>query len=140
MAGHQRHIFHPVVLLMIPFGKMKAFCQNKNCLQQIVLIFPNLNFFRFLQKKLSLQTEKRHFYEIISFNTNSTANLSPLLILKKFKFFSKKTSILFKNTQILNVLRNLNISIRQICHNLVVNSFHYKNRRTSDTFTSDFIN
>ena len=42
---------------------------------------------------------------------HSTAKLSPLQILKKFNFFSGKTIYLSKKTQILDVLRDLTISV-----------------------------
>ena len=75
-GGHHQHIFHPLFLLKRPFKKMKAFFfSKKNYHHQISIIFPNLKFVDFC-KKTSTQPEKRHFYEIISFDTHSTANLS----------------------------------------------------------------
>ena len=49
---------------------------------------------------------ERHFEAKIPFETHSRKKLSHLAILKKFKFFSRKTHLFFrKKNQILNILR-----------------------------------
>ena len=57
--------------------------------------------------------EKTRNITILPFDTNSTAILPSIAISKKkFKYFFKKFQLfLFKNTQILKVLRNLTISV-----------------------------
>ena len=45
------------------------------------------------------------------FDTRSTANLSPLAFLKKNQVLSENPSIFSKKTQILNVLRNISVSV-----------------------------
>ena len=55
---------------------------------------------------------KNHFYEIIPFDTHSTANLPPSTILEKGQvFFSKNQSTFRKKPQILNVLSILTIQV-----------------------------
>ena len=48
------------------------------------------------QKKASQLRRKRRFQEIISFVTRCTASLSPLKILKDFRFSFEKTCIFSK--------------------------------------------
>ena len=81
-AGHHRHIFCPLILLKISFRKMKAVFQIKNSSD--------------FCKKPWIQVEKRHIYEIISFDTHSTANLPHFLKSSKFKFFFRKNLFIFK--------------------------------------------
>ena len=54
------------------------------------------NFFQFFTKKILQLRWKRRFYEIISFDTPSTAISSPLTGLEQFNFFFKKTMYFFK--------------------------------------------
>ena len=69
-------------------------------------LLSKLETFPDFRQKISIHVKKKtNFYEKISFDTHSTPNLPALPILKKtIVVFSKKT-------QILNVLRNLTISV-----------------------------
>ena len=55
--------------------------------------------FWYLFKKISFLGPKRLFKQIIPFDTHRTAKLSPLAILKKFKFFLENPSIWSKNSK-----------------------------------------
>ena len=60
-AGHHREIYSPLTQVKIPFRRMKAFFfLKKYYLQQILIIFPYLQFFWFLQKT-SNQVKKANF-------------------------------------------------------------------------------
>ena len=67
---------------------MKTFFFSKKT-HSSSIFFVNLNLFDFWQKT-EIKMEKKHFQEIISFDTHSTAKLPPLPILKKYPTFSKK--------------------------------------------------
>ena len=58
-------------------------------MKAILIQIPSSNFVFFFPK---LKFFSLHFYEIISFDTHSTASLPLLAILKKFKFFEKGPS------------------------------------------------
>ena len=73
MAGYNRHILRLLIFAKMLFRSLKAFFSDKYFLQQISKF----------QKKLIL--EKKTFWGIVSFYTNSTPNLPPLPILKKSK-------------------------------------------------------
>ena len=82
----------------------------------------------FFAKKTSQLRWKRHFSEIRSFDTHSTAYLPPSLILKKFNFFEKKTRFFFQKTQLSCVFEKSSYFsriLRQICYNLVIKNFQF---------------
>ena len=66
--------------------------------QQVLISFSKINFFSDFCKKPSIRVEKRHLYEITSFDMRSTAFLPPLTILKKNTFSFKKLIYVFKDT------------------------------------------
>ena len=70
---------------------------------------PSSIFLFFCGKSLTLKEEKYiiYFYETLSFDTFSTANLPPLPILKKIKYFFGKNQLFLKNAQV--YLRNTSI-------------------------------
>ena len=128
-AGGNRHIFRHLNLLQILLRRMKAF-SRKNA----IYFFPKLFFFDFC-KKPSIQLQKSHIYEIISFDTHSTANLSPSTISgKNSSFFQKQTFFFQKEKEFKppTYLRNLSISIalcsnRQVCYKFVMKIFQFQN-------------
>ena len=86
----------------------------------------------FCQKNLKIRAEKTFLRN----NTHFTANLPPLAVLEKFKFFWKSPPFFSKKkSQILNVLRNLTISVRilrQIFYKLVGKSFTFRGEQAAD--------
>ena len=94
-ACYHRHILRPFFFVKKAYKQMKTFFFSK----KHFILFSNFSNFQnfpiFCQKNLIIRAE-RHFKEIIPFDTHSTANLPPLSILKKFKFFSKNPSIFSK--------------------------------------------
>ena len=69
-----------------------------------------MNFICDFFKKLRFRCKKKKFYEIISIDTHSTANLPPLPILNKLSSL-KKPSFFSTKTQTSYVLRNRTISV-----------------------------
>ena len=122
MAGYHRHILHLPIFVKKASEKMKTFFFSK----KHFIIFSNFsnfqNFLIFCQKTSSVGWE-RHFYEIIPFDTHSTANLPPLSILKKIQvFFQKNPSIFPEKNPNFERFENSYYSsriLRQICYNLV---------------------
>ena len=107
-----QRIFFPLTLLKTPFRRWKRF------LKKYYLFFQINIFFWFLQKT-SIHVENRNFYRLISFDTHTTANLLPLPILRKIKFFLKKNQISY-------VLRKSYYNsriLRQFWYNLVIKNF-----------------
>ena len=98
-----------------------AFC-SKHTLFIYFLVLPNLkNILIFLQKALQLKW-KRYFWEIISIDTHSTANLPPLTILEKISFFPKK----LKLSRYLKKTYYLSHILRQMCYNLALENFNFR--------------
>ena len=67
----------------------QGFWKDKCFLKKTLFViskFSNVQKFLFFAKKLRNLGGKKYFWEIIIFDTHSTANLLPLPILKKFKF------------------------------------------------------
>ena len=73
------------------FKRMNTFFLEKYFLIYL-LIFPNLEIFQFFLQKTSQLKWRKHFYEIMSFDTHSTTNL-PLSILKRFAFWEDESVI-----------------------------------------------
>ena len=97
--------------------------------------FLQISIFLILQKKHSIQFEKRHYYEIMSFYTHFTANLPPLPIFKKIQSIFLKTHIcFFQKTQIAYQFEKsydfTGILLTANCYNLVMKIFETQNRRT----------
>ena len=92
-ASYGWHIFRLYILVKTLFKRMKAFFKH-SLSSSYFLIFPNLKVFWFFARKPQLRW-KRHFHEIISFDTQSTASLPFLTILKKFKYFFRKRHYIF---------------------------------------------
>ena len=101
-ATHHRHIFCFLTLLKIPFRRIKLFLSRKN-----TILFPNSKFYDFC-KKPSIQVQKRHFYEIISMDTHSTANSPPNFYQKTPNFVRFDKFYYFGRI------------LRPICYNLVI--------------------
>ena len=113
-ACYHRHIFCRASFVQRTFKKIKTFFlfSKKRPSSSYFLFFPTFKIFWFFAKKTSKIGWKRHFYEILPFDTHSTAILPPLSILKKIQFFSKHPSHFFsKEPQILKVLRYLTVSV-----------------------------
>ena len=92
MAGHHRHIFCPLILLQIRFRKTKVFFRKKILSSANFIDFSKFKIFTISAKTL-ISGGKRPSYETNSFDTQFTANLPPLPILKIINFFEKKTII-----------------------------------------------
>ena len=110
---------------------MEPFFFKKHSFFIMISIFSKFENFLILANKTSQLRWKRRFLEIISFDAHYIANLPPLAILKKIQNFLRKTYLfLSKITQILNVSRNLDISVasiqRLICYNLAKNIFQWQ--------------
>ena len=91
---------------------MKTFFLEKTLfLHHSFLIFPTFKVFCFSSKNLIIKAEKTFLRNITIWSAfcGKIATLSDFE--KKSSFFSKNPSIFSKNTQILNILRNLNISV-----------------------------
>ena len=89
--------------------------------------FSNFQNFSIFCQENSEFGRKRHFYEMILFDTHSTVNLPPLSILKKNSSFSSKKPVCFsKKTPNFWTLRILNIPVA--FYNLL--QFYEKNNFT----------
>ena len=93
MTGYRRYNFLPTILLQMFFKRMKAFVSIKI---SVVL----------LQKNAKLNW-KRHFKELISFDTRSTGNLT----LCRFGYSEKKQFFSRKTPKFCTYLRNISISV-----------------------------
>ena len=72
--------------------------------------FSKFKIFLISAKKPSIQVNKRHFYEIMSFDTHFLANFPPIAILKTHRFIHKNPSfVLFVKSY------NFSRILRQIC-------------------------
>ena len=92
-AGYHWHSFRLPILVKMLFKKMKAFFLRYS--PSYFVISPTLKVSILSPKKLTIQV-KRHFYEVKSFNTHSTATSSSLKILKKNQIFFRKSLCIFK--------------------------------------------
>ena len=109
-VGYHQYIFRLLILVKMPFKKIKAFFFKK--LSFIFSNFSNFKIFKFLPKNLTIQVEKNKYFDIISFDLLSTTISSPSTTLTKFKFSSEKTQVFFrKKIKLLHVLTNLTISV-----------------------------
>ena len=134
-AGHHWHIFCPPFLLRDTFQKDESVLSKKYYLQQILIIFPNLKFlfFWFLQKTLNSGGKKTFLWNNIWYVFYS--KFATFTNFVKIQFFPKKPIFVhFEKSYCFSRI------LRQFCYNLVIKIFHGRNRRTSDTFTSDIIN
>ena len=130
-ADLHRHNFRSLTLLKKPFRRMSVFSREKSYLQQLLIIFPNLKFFLYLQIILNAGGEKKHFNDTKTFHTGSTANLPAFAISKNSNFFPKRTEISY-------ILRNFSLSVAfygKFGKRLWWTKFHFQNRRTSDAFS-----
>ena len=112
--------FRPPILLKMLFKRMKAFFFQKYFLHIFSKFSKFEIFLIFFCKKTSQLRWKRHFEEIISFDTHSTEKLTPLSISKRTSFF-KETQLFNQKTQLLYVFEksyNLSRILRHICHDL----------------------
>ena len=122
LADHQRHIFHPVTLLMKLCRRMQAFPRNDT-------FFSRVHFNLISAKKLSNQSvaKKTHFYEIISFDTHATANFPLSPILKYIKFSLKKPSFYFQKKRTFVLFEksyHFSRILQRSCYYLVKQNFH----------------
>ena len=85
---------------------METFFSRKNIPSPYFLIFPNLKNFWFFAKRNLINRVEKTILRIIQFDTHSTANLSPLAILKNSSLYSKTP----KN-KLLNAFRSFTISV-----------------------------
>ena len=105
----------PAYFLPSHFLKMKVFKKMKTLFfsrkhsfpsSSYFLILPTSKFFLFFAKK---QLKRKDiFKKIILFDTHSTANLPPLAILKKMKFFQKRMFSIQKNPNFERIWEFLN--------------------------------
>ena len=113
-AGSHRNIFRFPIFVQKALKKVKTFFfWESTSSSSYFLIFPFSKIFWFLPKNIIIKAEKAFLRNVAIWYvfTYSTANLPPVAILKKFKFFLKKKHLFFqKKTQILNVLRNVTFS------------------------------
>ena len=109
-AGHHRHNFRPQTLLQIPFRRIKAFFLKNTVFSKLWYSSKYISFL-ISAKKLRLRWKKRHFCELMSFETHLTAKLLPQTVLKKVVFSSKKLIYFSKKIQVSFVLRNLTLSV-----------------------------
>ena len=106
-AGHHGHFLRLPILVKMPFEKINAFL--KNAFFQHLFWTPHLRkFLIFRRKRTSQLRSKTHSQNIISFDTDSTATLPALAVLKRKLEFSSTERICFcKKTKCLTALRNL---------------------------------
>ena len=112
-----------------------AFQKEEGIFFKKKLIFPNLKIVEFLLQKTSQLKLKRHFKEIVSFDTHSTASSPFVPILKRKTFFHKNP--LSKKKQISYVFKKsyyFSRIVRQICYNLVMKNFKFRIVRTFGHF------
>ena len=110
-AGYHRHILRPPNFVKKDFKKMKTFFLEKTLsFHHSFQFFQRSIFSNFCQKNLIITAEKTFLN-----NTNWYAFYSKFTTCSDFQktpFFSKKNIYFFSNkTQILNVFRNLTISV-----------------------------
>ena len=86
---------------------MKTFFLEKNSFFVLFSNFYNFQNFLIVLPKNLLNRAEKTLYEILPFNTLSTANLPPLSIMNKTHVFFEKTISFFKKPN----LRNLTISV-----------------------------
>ena len=105
-AGYHQHIFRLPILVKMPFKRWKRFFFKILCFFIIFSNFSNFETFLIFSRKTLQLWWKRHFQEIIPFDTHSTKNFPNLAILKNYRPFMEKTYVFSQETPKLNVLRN----------------------------------
>ena len=88
----------------------------------LFILFDNLSIFGQKHLTINVKKTKRHFQEIWSFDTHSTANLPPLVIFKTSSFFGKKLIFYSKTNQIFGSFEKFyyfSRILRLICYYLV---------------------
>ena len=102
-AGHHRHNFRLHIFVFFSEYFKEGFEKNENVflLEKKYSFFILFSYFSILKTfwlfpKNSYIRQKKRFKEIMPFDRHSTADLPPLMILKKNQVFSKKTHLFFQ--------------------------------------------
>ena len=104
------------------YKKLTFFFSKKTLSSSFFLTFSTFKIFWFFANKSLQLGRNRHFYEMIPFDTHSTANLSPLSLLKKKQVFFRKTHFFSKKPPKFERFEKSHYFSRilqQICYNLV---------------------
>ena len=141
-AGHNRHVYRPLTLLKIPFRRWKAFFFSKSYYIQQNLIVFEIHFFLNSSKNLQFMWKKKHFHEIVSFDSYSTATFLPSPLLKK-SIFEKKPSFFSQKKTISNAFQkfsDFSRILRQNCYDLMIKNFQkFKTVKHRTFLTPDII-